>query len=134
MRGHRHLASPDPSQLLGGPGQDLRYETTEPAFCRIRMTAQDVPRRCVNPAQEAVLDGNGPRYTYMNETKNQTSHSPGTCGEASSTPGLRFRGGSAGMAMVGGEGDIKDDDIRSGAPRLAPAPRSALAFRFGELT
>jgi hypothetical protein len=42
------------------------------------MTVQDRPCRCIDPAQRAALDGDGPRYTYMNETRNETSRWPGS--------------------------------------------------------
>jgi hypothetical protein len=32
------------------------------------MTVQDRPCRSIDPAQNAVIDGDGRRYTYMNET------------------------------------------------------------------
>jgi hypothetical protein len=44
------------------------------------MTVQGRPPRSINPAQGAVVDGNGRRYTYMNETRNETNRSPSTSG------------------------------------------------------
>jgi hypothetical protein len=50
----------------------------------------------IEPAQSAVLDGDGRRYTYMNETRNETNRSPGAYGEGS--PGcvtFRLEGGES---------------------------------------
>jgi hypothetical protein len=46
------------------------------------MTVHDRPWWCRDPAQNPVSDGDGPRYTYMNETRNETNRPPGTCGES----------------------------------------------------
>jgi hypothetical protein len=41
------------------------------------MTVQDRPGWSIDPAQSAVVDGDGRRYTYMNETRNETNQAPG---------------------------------------------------------
>ena len=41
------------------------------------MTVQDWPCWFIDPAQDAAVDGDGPRCTNMNETRNETNHLPG---------------------------------------------------------
>jgi hypothetical protein len=55
------------------------------------MTVQDRPCWSIDPAQDAAVDGDGPRYTYMNETRNETNRRPVTYGERQVQNELTFR-------------------------------------------
>jgi hypothetical protein len=50
-------------------------------FSVLRMTVQDRPCWSTEPAQDVVVDGDGRRYTNVNETRNETNRSPVACGE-----------------------------------------------------
>ena len=66
-------------------------------FSVLRMTVHGWPCWCINPAQSPVLDGDGPRYTYMNETRNETNRWPRYPwrGPARASLTFRFRGGAS---------------------------------------
>ena len=40
-----------------------------------------MPEQVICPAQGALVDGDGPRCTYMNETKSETNPPAAACGE-----------------------------------------------------
>jgi hypothetical protein len=58
-------------------------ESLPPTFCfsGVRMTVQDRPCWSIDPAHHPVVDGDGRRYTNMNETSNETrtGQSAATC-------------------------------------------------------
>src|SRR2546423_12973310 len=62
------------------------------------MTVQDWPCRSIDPAQGLGVDGDGPRYTNMNETRNETNRPPGPLWREAGPNHLTFRfpGGFAG--------------------------------------
>ena len=55
------------------------------------MTVQDWPCRSIDPAQGLGVDGDGPRYTNMNETRNETNRPPGHLWREAGPNHLTFR-------------------------------------------
>lgn len=60
----------------------MRVEPPTFRFSGCGITVQDRPCWSIDPAQIAVVDSDGRRYTNMNETNNDTNRSLVTCGES----------------------------------------------------
>ncbi len=67
----------------------------------LRMTVCGWPCWCMNQLRAPVLDRDGPRYTYMNETRNETNRWPRYPwrGPARASLTFRFRGGESDQAF-----------------------------------
>jgi hypothetical protein len=55
------------------------------------MTVQDRPYWSIGPDQRPMVDGDGPRYTNMYETRNETNRPSVTSGEETDPSDLTFR-------------------------------------------
>ena len=82
-------SSPRSSPRTPGGARGVASPTCR--FSVLRMTVHGWPCRCMNPAQNPVLDGDGPRYTYMNETRNETNRWPRNPWRGPARTSLTFR-------------------------------------------